>query len=269
MEDLTRACEEALRMHWTQLGLLPGGRVNTGDGLVWFETPVRHLPYNGVVMTRLADGAAADKAIASVMAGVRERGADLWWAAHPSATPTDLGERLTNAGLRPVEQMNFMAMDLTTWEPGAPAPPGVEFRIAEDADGIRAYSELTFSYWEIPPDEREAVAELHRAIVPGAFPGHRYIAALDGRPVAKAYLSFAGPPGVAAIYGMSVLPEARGRGVAIGLSAAMMARAKATGHDRAVLHATDIAVGVYERVGFERCGTATVFATADLWSDEH
>jgi hypothetical protein len=37
---------------------------------------------------------------------------------------------------------------------------------------------------------------------------------------------------------------------------------------RAVLHATDMAVGVYRRVGFSQCGSATVFATAPVWSDE-
>jgi hypothetical protein len=39
----------------------------------------------------------------------------------------------------------------------------------------------------------------------------------------KAYLSLAGPPGVASLYGMSVPPEARGQHVASGLTAAMMA----------------------------------------------
>ena len=49
----------------------------------------------------------------------------------------------------------------------------------------------------------------------------------------------------------------------------MLQRAKQHGCHRAVLHSTDMAVGVYRRVGFvERC-TLTVFATASLWSDAH
>ncbi len=134
---------------------------------------------------------------------------------------------------------------------------------------MRAYTDLTLLYWEIPEEERDAVAELHAAIVPGRFPGMRWLARLDRRPVGKAYLSLAGPPGVASIYGMSVRPEARGQGVAGGLTAAMMARAKTLGCHRAVLHATDVAVGVYRRTGFAPCGSATVFATAPLWTDEH
>ena len=260
-------CEEALVAHWSQLGRLPGGTLDHDDGLVWFETPVRHLPYNGVVRTRLADGAAADGAISRVIDQLAARGAECWWVAHPSATPEDLGRRLAAAGLRPVERMNFMVLELGDWRP-PPPPAGIAFEVAEDDAAIAAYTALTLLYWEIPAEEQEAVAALHRAIVPGRFPGMRWLARMDGEPVGKAYLSFAGPPGRASIYGMSVRPEARGRGVATGLTAAMMQRAKTLGCERAVLHATDQAVGVYGRVGFSACGSATVFATAPVWSDE-
>ena len=260
-------CEEALVAHWSQLGRLPGSTLHEEDGLVWFETPVRHLPYNGVVRIRVDDGAAADRAISRVMRRCADRGADCWWAVHPSATPGDIGDRLAAAGLDPVECMNFMALELGDWQP-PPAPSGVVFEVAEDEAALRAYTELTLLYWEIPGEEQDAVSELHRAIVPGRFPGMRWLAFSDGQPVGKAYLSLAGPPGVASIYGMSVRPEARGRHVASGLTAAMLARAQALGCHRAVLHATDMAVGLYTRIGFSRCGSATVFATAPVWSDD-
>lgn len=261
---LVEDCEDALAAHWSQLGRLPGGTLHREDGLVWFETPVRHLPYNGVVRTRLAEPA-ADAAIARVLGSARERGAELWWVAHPSATPRDLGARLAAAGMRPVERMNFMALDLAGWEP-LPAPPGVTFEVAEGEVATREYTSLTFSYWDIPEDEHAAVAALHRAILPGRFAGARFLARLDGRAVGKAYLSLPGPPGVASLYGMSVVPEARGRGVAAGLTAAMVAHALELGCHRAVLHATDVAVGVYRRVGFARCATAPVYATTSIWS---
>jgi ribosomal protein S18 acetylase RimI-like enzyme len=103
----------------------------------------------------------------------------------------------------------------------------------------------------------------------GGLQEHRYLGVADGEAVGKAYLSVAGPSGVASIYGMFVPPEARGRGVAGGLTTTMLRRAKERGLRRAVLHSTDMAVGVYRRAGFvERC-TITVFATGSLWSDEH
>lgn len=266
--DALGDCEEALVAHWSQLGRLPGSTLHEEDGLVWFETPVRHLPYNGVVRIRVDGDAAADRAISRVIDRCAARGADCWWAVHPSATPSDIGDRLAAAGLDPVERMNFMALHLGSWRPRR-APGEAVFQVAEDAAALRAYTDLTLRYWEIPSEEQDAVADLHRAIVPGRFPGMRWLALVDGQPVGKAYLSLAGPPGVASIYGMSIRPEARGRRVASGLAAAMMSRAQALGCHRAVLHATDMAVGLYARVGFSACGSATVFATAPVWSDEH
>lgn len=265
MGDPLADCEDALVAHWSQLGRLPGGRRHEEDGLVWFETPVRHLPYNGVPRSRLPPGT-ADSVIARVLERLRAREADVWWAVHPTATPGDLGARLEAAGLPPVERMTFMALDLA----GRPAPAAT--RSAEVApvageDALRAYSELTFAYWEVPEDERDAVAALHRAVLDQRLPGVPYLAHLGGRAVGKAYLSFPGPPGVASLYGMSVLPEARGRGVAGALTQTLLRAAADRGCHRFVLHATDMAVATYERAGFETCGTATVHASAPLWDD--
>ena len=149
--------------------------------------------------------------------------------------------------------------------------PGSRRRLGHTAieeEQVQAYTDLTVFYWEVPEEEQDAVAELHRAISPDRFPGQRFLALLDGRPVGKAYLSWPGPPGVASLYGMSVLPEARGRGVAMALTREMILHAQELGCHRMALHATDMAMGAYRKVGFELCATATVYATAPLWSHD-
>ncbi len=130
-----------------------------------------------------------------------------------------------------------------------------------DAADLQAYAEL------ISEEEDAAlVGEFQREWGPGRAPGHRDLALVDDVPMGKGYVSFAGPPGVAAIYGMSVKPEARGRGIAGGLTTILLRRAKEAGSRRAVLHSTEMAVGIYRRSGFvERC-RFTAFATAQLWS---
>ena len=255
--------EAALAAHWSQLGLLEGSELHEEAGVKWFETPVRHLPYNGVVRTLADDLDAVDR----VLRRMRERGVEFWWCVHPSATPDALADHLTSAALRMVERMHFMVHELEGDAP-APAPAaGVEVRPAVDAADTAAYTALTVRYWEVPDEEAASVAELHRGILPDRFPGQRFLALVDGEPVGKAYLSWPGPPGVASIYGMSVLPSARGRGVAGALTGAMLADVRARGLERVVLHATDMAVGVYARAGFRPCGGADVYATTALWTD--
>lgn len=259
--------EDALFAQWSHFGRWPRGELHDEDGLLWFETPIRHLPYNGVIRTRLGDGSAG-VTISKVMERFRARDVQYFWVVHPSATPEDLGDRLAANGLAPVERMTCMSLELADWDT-APVPRDVAFEEVLSDDALQTYSELTARYWEILDQERELVAEFHRHWGPGRAPGHRYLAVADGQTVGKAYLSLAGPPGVASIYGMFVPPEARGRGVARALTTTMLQRAKEAGFHRAVLHATDMAVGVYRRAGFVEQCTITVFATASLWSDDH
>jgi GNAT superfamily N-acetyltransferase len=191
-----------------------------------------------------------------------------FWLVHPSARPVDLDDRLAAQGLQPVETATGMSLDLADWI-GGDLPPGVEYReVLDDAD-LDEFHKLTTVYWEIPEDEGPLVAQFQREWGPGRAPGHRYLALVEGIPVGKGYLSLAGPPGVAAIYAMTTLPQARGRGIASGLTTVLITRASELGRRRVALHSSAMAVGVYRRVGFvERC-RFTVFATAPMWSQPH
>lgn len=208
--SVTADIEDALVAHWSQCGLWRRGELHDENGLLWFETPIAHLPYNGVIRTRLDDGADADVTIAASLERFRAREVECFWFAHPSATPADLG-------------------------------------------------------WQIPDQDQPLVAELHRHWDRPRSPGRRYLVLADGRATAKGYLSLAGPP----IFGMSVRPEARGQGVATGLTTALLQRARAEGCRTVVLHSTPAAVGVHRRAGFVKRSALTIFATAPLWSGSH
>ena len=260
--------EDALVAQWSHFGRWPKGELHDERGVLWFETPIKHLPYNGILRTHTGDGNAADSAIAAVVERLRRRDAQFFWAVHPTATPIDLGERLAGHGLRPVERMNCMSLELDRWQ--APAlPDGVVFEEVLDDAAMEAYTELTMGYWEIPDEDRPLVAEVHNYWGPGRAPGHRYLARIDGEAVGKAYLSLSGPAGVGSIYGMSVPPRWRGRGIAGGLTTKLLERATGAGCTRVVLHSTDMAVPVYRRAGFADVCPIVFYATAQVWSDEH
>jgi hypothetical protein len=157
---VVREIEDALVAQWSHFGRWPRGELHKEDGLVWFETPIRHLPYNGVIRTRIGDRAAA-ATISGLMERFRARDVQYLWVAHPSAAPADLGDRLAAHGLAPVERMNCMSLELADWEP-APLPNDVAFEEVLSDDAMETYTELTARYWEIPDQERELVAAFHR-----------------------------------------------------------------------------------------------------------
>jgi ribosomal protein S18 acetylase RimI-like enzyme len=257
--------EEAFAAHWSLFGRWPKGQLHDEQGVLWFETPIAHLPYNGVIRTNIEDD--ADAPIADTIARFQRRGVHFFWLAHPSAQPPDLSDRLTAAGVPVVETATGMSLELDGWE--APAPPeGVTYREVLDEDDLLAYHRLTAAYWELPDADAAAVEELQRALGPGLVPGHRYLALVDGSPVGKGYVSLAGPPGVGALFAMSVLPAARGRGIAGGLTALLVERAKGAGCRRVVLHSSDMAQGVYLRAGFVEQCRLPFHATTAVWSHE-
>jgi ribosomal protein S18 acetylase RimI-like enzyme len=264
--DVVTEIEEAFVAHWSVIGRWSHGELHDEHGVLWFETPIKHLPYNAVIRTKIEGD--ADVVVAEVLERFRARGVEFFWLVHPSASPPDLAERIAANGLVRVEQATGMSLELADWEqPETPAE--VVYREVVDADDLEAYQELTVEYWEVPEEDALLVAEFQRQWGPGRAPGHRFLALVDDVPVGKGYLSLAGPPGVAAIYGMSTRPEARGRGVASGLTTVLLGKARERGCARVVLHSSDMAVDIYRRAGFvERC-RFTVFATAPLWSDAH
>lgn len=265
MDDVTREIEEALVGHWSHFGRWPKGALVEDRGTLRYETPIPHLPYNAVLRTRLAEDA-ADEVIARIVDSYARRGVDFAWWETPLTTPRNLGARLEPHGLRLVERATGMSLDLDGWEAEVPRG-GVEYIEVVDDERMTDYAALVFSYWELPEESRDLVSEVHRFWGPGKAAAHRWVAYLDGRPIGKAILSLAAPDGVAAIYGMSVRPEARGRGVATGLTTTALEKARSLGRRRVVLHSTEMAVGVYARAGFvERCPLA-VYATAEVWSD--
>ena len=103
---------------------------------------------------------------------------------------------------------------------------------------MHAYEELIVSYWELPEESQALVVDLNRFWGPGRLPADRWLAYIGDRPVGKVLVSFAGSPAVAAVYGMSVRPEARGQGIAKGLTTIVLQRAQERGCHRVALHSS-------------------------------
>jgi GNAT superfamily N-acetyltransferase len=265
VDERVRAIAEAFVTHWSHFGRYPGSSLHDEDGVRWYESPIAHLPYNAVIDTRI-DGD-ADAVVARVAGRFRDRGVPFMWVVKPGDTPDDLPTRLAHAGLALVEEATGMDLDLDGWTPEAP-PPGVTVERGDDPERLRDYETLIRTYWSLPEDARELVETMNRYWSGERSPGVRFVAYVDGEPLGKLFLNLAGLP-VAAVYGVAVVPAARGRGVATALMTAALREARQRGATRAVLHSSPMALGMYRRMGFtERC-PMDAWATGPLFGTHH
>jgi len=259
------AIDDAFVAQWSLFGQGPGGTFHDEGDLVWIEAPIPQLPYNAILRVRLGDD--AHGRLAPIAEHFREIGHQLLCPIMPLSTPRELGTIVEAVGLSLVDPHTGMSLDLAGRD--VPPPPleadGIVYReVGSDAD-LDAYEELVGFYWELPAEAREFFRGISRwgGYGPDA-PGVRWVAYLDGRAVGKAYALLRGSLDVVGIFGVSVRNEARGRGVASILTEHLLQRAVELGRQRAVLHATPMAVSLYRRIGFvERCEIPT-YATTHL-----
>ena len=264
--ERVRAIESAFVTHWSHFGRWPRGSLHDEDGVLWFETPIAHLPYNAVIRTAIPDDD-ADAVVARVAGRFRERGVPFVWVRKPSDRPEDLGRRLAANGLDLVEQAIGMDLDLDRWQPGQTVD-GVRLVEAEDDASLRDYETLIRTYWSVPEDARDLIEQFNRYWTGARSPGIRFVAYLDGTAVGKLFMNLVELP-IVSIYGVAVVPAARGLGIATALMTRALARAKGSGATRAVLHSSAMAVSLYRRMGFaERC-TFDVYATGPLFGTHH
>jgi ribosomal protein S18 acetylase RimI-like enzyme len=166
-----------------------------------------------------------------------------------TSRPADLDERLLASGLSRVGDSPGMALDLADWEIDAPLPDGVTIELVIDEAGLRRWRDVQQRGLGLDDEAAEAWWRAHRR--PGFDPGsplRNWIASLDGTPVAAAAL-FVGA-GVAGVYNVCTVPEARGRGIGRAVTTAALDAASVDGLPIAVLGSSEMGYPVYRRLGF-------------------
>jgi len=236
-------------------GSFGGEMVRAGDH--WRShsgVPFRAL--NAVTAIRLA----GDDAITEATGWFTERAMPWRWLLHASSMPRDLGERLLAAGLTTYSDNPAMAVSLAGFEM-PPLPHGVSIERVADEAGLRRWHEVNVPAMDLDPVRDEAWWTAHRR--PGFAedaPLVNYVASLDAGPVSVAALFDAA--GVAGIYNVATVPEARGRGIGRAVTAAAMAEGARRGLRVAALGSSPLGYPVYRRLGFEEYGRLRSFGPA-------
>lgn len=239
----------------------PAGEGHQSGGLFRFRSIVPHELYNGLNVETPPGPAARDE-IAATLEHFRARGPRriIAWLG-PDADADSWVAPLEAQGFVTGSEIPAMAAEIAkVWRP-RPRHNLEIVRVANRRD--REQWARTFAAgYGFPLEWAPSFADLFGGMESAADDYQGYLAFENGVAVATSTLMLSS--GVAGLYDVAVLPEARGRGIGAAITWAPYAEAESLGYRIAVLHASTLGRPMYERMGFEVLGPVEHF----VWKEE-
>jgi ribosomal protein S18 acetylase RimI-like enzyme len=182
----------------------------------------------------------------------------LWWIG-PSTRSPDLASRLMEFGFTIDEDGPGMAADLQILNESQPSPEGLSIQPAQDDASWWAWSRTMAQGFEIPPGRIEFVVNTWHDLLSQVNPEttQAYTAWLNGSPVATSLLLLGG--GVAGIYAVATVPEARQKGIGAQVTLFPLLQVRRRGYRVGVLQASEMGLSMYKSLGFQECCRITSY----------
>ncbi len=242
---------------------LPGGEVQEGPELWWFYTDRPYL--NGVTRTHLVsnDKAYVDKKITEALEYFTARNTTTHWAISPATQPFDLATHLQTRGFTKVGEDINMAIDLRSMTENIVMPPELVLKEVGDAEMLKIHSAISVRGFDATAESARSYYDNYLASGFGnRMPWHHYIAWLHDTPVGISSLLL--HAGLAGIYGVATIPEARKQGIGAALTLHAMQEARTLGYNIAILAPSHMGLNIYRRLGFREVGMTYYY----LWSQK-
>lgn len=187
----------------------------------------------------------------------KEKGVPGNWHVGPATRPTDIGNVLVSRGFIQTESGPGMAIDLFTLS-DASLPPGFVIEPMRSVDQLDGYGEVMLRGFEIPDFLRGTFLDfINKTEIESISSTQSYIGMLKGKPVGVSTVFFGA--GVAGIYRVATVPEARGKGVGTAMTVRPLIDARAKGYRVGILQSSEMGYSVYEKIGFREYCKLNIF----------
>jgi GNAT superfamily N-acetyltransferase len=243
---LVAAIKANLVEWWRYAGRSPGAEFYEGPELTWLLTGI-HYPFLNPVLRTEAEPDNADALIEKTLAQFRSRGVTCSWWTDPGTQPADLGSRLVDHGLTYRDGGPGMAVDLLELNEDLPTPAGLTIEPVGGTEALRKWAYTSIVGFGLPEADMGTWFDLFAGLG-FDLPLRNYLGILNGEPVATSQLLLGA--GVAGIYVVATLPDARRQGIGAAMTLAPLLDARAMGFRVGILHASPMGLGVYRRLGF-------------------
>lgn len=226
-------------------------------GLEWHDTDelkacvsdIPHPLFNMIMRARL-DADNVEATVKRIAHRARDKGYGALWRVDEASTPQDLDYYLLKYGFRDVGNEPGMAVNLSDQQDKIKLTDGVALRLLADESQLETFVTTVLKGFEMPKFLHEPMCSLWRAGGLDESSNFRhYYATLHGEMVGTGTLFLGG--GVAGIYNITTLEQARRRGIGEAITRQLMQAGFEQGYKVGILQASEMGQGIYERIGFE------------------
>jgi GNAT superfamily N-acetyltransferase len=272
MEDIlhdfsaTELVKASIKANWENyhycLGRSPSVELSVGRYLTWLITNMPDHFMNLVVCTQLpSDG--IDELIDSALTHFKSLNIRrLSWLAREGVPATEIKKFLLVHGLTFSESFaTEMAADLRSLPDSLPTRIGLKIVPVVAGKTLRQWIHVASTGFGVREEFEKVWYDFFvDAIFDTRF--RTYLAVLNDEPVGTSQLFLSA--GVAGIYNVTCIPEARGQGIGAAITLTPLLQAREMGYRISILQASQLGYRVYRRLGFQDFGQLSVY----LWEQE-
>lgn len=220
-----------------------------GPTFIRWHTPVAHPWFNGVLST-LPARVNEEEIIGENLAYFKAHQVPIftWWL-EPQLQVAAWADQLLPHGFGYDANTPGMAVDSAALPPSVPQPDELVIKLVNNLEALQMWTRIFVKGYQIPEAAFLPFFELLAGLGLD-LPLRHYLGYLHDQPVATVSL-FLGA-GVAGIYYVATLAEARGQGIGAALTLKPLHEARQMGYHAAVLQSSDMGYRVYQRLGFRK-----------------
>jgi GNAT superfamily N-acetyltransferase len=259
--------KSAIKANWEAyhycLAQSPNVELSIGRYLTWLMTDLPDHFMNLVVCNQLPSEG-VDDLIEDTLAHFRSMNIRKFsWLTHGNVPSAEINKVLLAHGLTFRDAFaTEMAVDLSQLPADLLTRPGLRIVPVNDECALKQWIHVASMGFRIDEKFEKVWYDFFAdTVFDTRF--QTYLALLDGKPVGTSQLFLS--EGVAGIYNVTCMPEARGKGIGSAITLAPLLKAREMGYRMGILQASQKGYNVYRRLGFQDYGKLSVH----LWENNH